>query len=194
MLRFISGFVVALLVVMPLSGQVVDDLESAVHLNEHDVPWPELVAADAASIPEEFRERAQEMRRMLEVMRWKTLIGTGGRFGEALPDRDIGCGGGELGPGAIYPSHRHPCPELYYFISGSARWNVDGEEFIATPGSTVYMRPNAVHSLEIISEEKAVVVWADWAPNGDQEAMQGGYELLDRVQEQPESAKINLRD
>jgi mannose-6-phosphate isomerase-like protein (cupin superfamily) len=101
---------------------------------------------------------------------------------------------GELGPGAIYPEHRHPCPELYYFVSGSARWNVGGEEFIATPGSTVYMKPNAVHSLEIISAEKAVVVWADWSPNGDMDAMRGGYELLGHVPEQPERAKISLRD
>jgi quercetin dioxygenase-like cupin family protein len=179
---------------MPSSSQVAGGLESAVHLNEHDVPWPELVTVDEASIPEELRARAQEMRRMQEVMRWKTLVGTGGRFGEALPDPDIGFGVGELGPGAIYPAHRHPCPELYYFISGSARWNVDGEEFIATPGSTVYMKPNSVHSLEIISEEKAVVVWADWSPNGDMEAMQGGYELLGHVPEQPDSAKISLYD
>ena len=194
MLRFVSGFAVALLISMPSSSQVAGDLESAVHLNEHDVPWPELVAVDEASIPGELGASAQEMRRMQEVMRWKTLIGTGGRFGEALPDPDIGFGVGELGPGAIYPAHRHPCPELYYFISGSARWNVDGEDFIATPGSTVYMKPNSVHSLEIISEEKAVVVWADWSPNGDREAMQGGYELLGHVPEQPERAKISLRD
>ena len=192
MLRFVSGFAVALLISMPSSSQVAGNIESAVHLNEHDVPWPDLVPVDAASIPDELRARALEMQRMREIMRWKTLIGTGGRFGEALPDADIGFGVGELGPGAIYPAHRHPCPELYYFISGRAKWNVDGEEFIAEPGSTVYMKPNAVHSLEIISDERAVVVWADWAPNGDQEAMQGGYELLGHVPEQPQSAKISL--
>lgn len=194
MLRFLSGFLIALLISMPLSGQVAGNLASTVHLNEHDVPWPELTAVDESGIPEDSRERAREFRRMQEIMRWKTLIGTGGRFGEALPDPDIAFGVGELGPGAIYPAHRHPCPELYYFISGSARWNVDGEEFIATPGSTVYMKPNAVHSLEIISDEKAVVVWADWSPDGDMDAMQGGYELLGHVPEQPERAKISLRD
>ena len=190
--RFMCGFAVALLINMPLSGQVVGTLKSDVHLHESDVPWPEVLPLDEASIPEEARARAREFQRMREVMRWKTLIGTGGRFGEALPDPDIGFGVGELGPGAIYPAHRHPCPELYYFISGSAKWNVDGEEFIATPGSTVYMKPNAVHSLEIISDEKAVVVWADWSPNGDMDAMQGGYELLGHVPEQPERAKISL--
>jgi mannose-6-phosphate isomerase-like protein (cupin superfamily) len=191
MLRFISGFAVALLISLPLSGQDIVMTGSAVHLNEHDVPWPASITVDEAGMPPELRERQQEMQRMREIMRWKTLIGTGGRFGEALPDRDIGFGVGEIGPGGIYPAHRHPCPELYYFISGRARWNVDGEIFIAEPGSTVYLKPNAVHSLEIISDEKAVIVWADWAPNGDQEAMQGGYELLGHVPLQPESARIN---
>jgi quercetin dioxygenase-like cupin family protein len=131
-----------------------------------------------------------DIRRMDEVMRWKTLVGTGGRFGEGLPDPDIAFGIGEMGPGAIYPPHRHPSPELYYFAAGSARWVVDGETFVATPGSTVYMKPNAVHSLEVVSDEKAVIVWADWSPDGDMAAMQGGYELLEHVPEQPERARL----
>jgi quercetin dioxygenase-like cupin family protein len=194
MLRFAAGFIVALLISMPLSGQQQAALSSLVHLNEHDVAWPEVTAVDEAGLTPEQLDMAQNFRRMSEVMRWKTLIGTGGRFGEALPDADIGFGVGELGPGAIYPAHRHPCPELYYFISGRAKWNVDGEEFVAEPGSTVYMKPGAVHSLEIISDERAVVVWADWAPNGDHSAMQGGYELLGDVPSQPEAAKISLQD
>jgi quercetin dioxygenase-like cupin family protein len=194
MFRFVSGFAVALIISMPLAGQVTTTTASAVHMNEHDVPWPDLTTVDTGSIAPELRDRELQMRRMQEVMRWKTLIGTEGRFGEALPDADMAFGVGELGPGAIYPEHRHPCPELYYFISGRARWTIDGETFISEPGSTVYMKPNAVHSLEIISEEKAVVVWADWAPNGDREAMQGGYELLGEVPMQPDSAKISLHD
>jgi len=194
MLRFASGFAVALLICMPLAGQDRPSLTSLVHLNERDVPWPAVDPLDESALPPEARERAVEFQRMREIMRWKTLIGTGGRFGEALPDPDIGFGIGELGPGAIYPEHRHPCPELYYFISGRAKWNVDGEEFIAEAGSTVYMKPNAVHSLEVISEERAVVIWADWAPNGDRSAMQGGYELLGRVPEQPDRARISLHE
>lgn len=190
MFRFFSGFAVALIISMPLSGQDRSNLVSKVHLNEKDLPWPELVAIDEANIAPELLARSQEFQRMGEIMRWKTLVGTGGRFGEALPDPDIGFGIGEIGPGGIYPAHRHPCPELYYFVSGRARWNVDGEEFIAEPGSTVYMKPNAIHSLEIISAEKAVIVWADWAPNGDKEPMQGGYELLGHVPVQPERAKL----
>ena len=191
MVRFASGFVLALLLSTQLSSQEAGTLQSSVHLNEHDIPWPPLVSDDDLNASGMDEMVVRDIRRMGEVMRWKTLVGTGGRFGEALPDRDMAFGVGELGPGAIYPPHRHPSPELYYFVSGSARWNVDGEVFVATPGSTVYMKPNAIHSLEVISDEKAVVVWADWSPNGDMDAMQGGYELLEHVPEQPERAKIN---
>jgi len=67
---------------------------------------------------------------------------------------------------------------------------VNGEEFIAEPGSVVYMKPNAVHSLEVISNEKLVVVWADWAPDGDRSVLNTGYKLIGTVPPQPERAKI----
>ena len=190
MLRFCYGFLAALIIVLPLTGQGDSHLKSLVHLNESDVPWPVRDDIREDRLTEEQRARQDEFVRLSEVMRWKTLIGTGGRFGEALPDRDMHFGTGEIGPGAIYPEHKHPTPELYYFISGSAKWNVDGEEFVATPGSAVYMKPFAVHSMEVISDDRAVVVWADWAPNCDRSTLHGGYELMGRVPEQPEQAKI----
>ncbi len=191
MLRFCCGFVVAFAIMLPLSGQGDGHLASLIHLNERDVPWPTRDTASEDQLTDELRARQAEFIRLSEVMRWKTLIGTGGRFGEGLPDRDMHFGTGEIGPGAIYPQHRHPTPELYYFISGSAKWNVDGEEFIAEPGSAVYMQPWAVHSMEVISDERAVVVWADWAPNCDRTTLHGGYELIGQVPEQAERAKIN---
>ncbi|MBT8078564.1 MAG: cupin domain-containing protein [Gammaproteobacteria bacterium] len=190
MLRFLAGFLTALVLTLPLAVLSDQQLSSLVHLNEKDVPWPALDEVPEDQIPEELRAQAADFRRLSEVMRWKTLIGTGGRFGEGLPDRDMHFGIGEIGPGAIYPRHRHPTPELYYFISGSARWVVDGEEFVAEPGSAVYMKPFAVHRMEVTSDESAVVVWADWAPDCDRSTLHGGYELMDPVPEQPERAKI----
>ena len=188
MLRFISGFVLAIIISVPLTGQ--SGLTSKVHLNERDIPWPGLPQAGTGETDEEQNPQWREFRALAEVMQWKTLIGTEGRFGEGLPDRDLAFGTGEIGPGAIYPEHRHPTAELYYFISGRAKWNIDGEEFIAEPGSAVYMKPFAVHSMEVISDERALVVWADWAPNCDRSVMHGGYELIGHVPEQPEKAKI----
>ena len=56
------------------------------------------------------------------------------------------------------------------------------------------MKPNAVHELVVTSEERLVVVWADWAPNGDQSVQAGGFKPLAPVPEQPESAKIARSD
>lgn len=190
MFRFVCGFLFAMALMLPLAGQGDHHLRSLIHLNEKDVPYPPLVNMPEDRIPPEMRAQAADFRRLGEVMRWKTLVGTGGRFGEGLPDRDMHFGIGEIGPGAIYPEHRHPTPELYYFLAGAAKWNVDGEVFEATPGSTVYMKPWAVHSMEVTSDERAVVVWADWAPNCDRSTLHGGYELMETVPEQPERAKI----
>lgn len=60
MLRFLCGFAVALLISMPSSSQVVGNLKSAVHLDEHDVFWPDLLPVDEASIPAGLSEWAQE--------------------------------------------------------------------------------------------------------------------------------------
>ena len=70
---------------------------------------------------------------------------------------------------------------------------VDGERFEAGPGSLVYMKPNAVHQLEVISDERIVVVWADWAPDGDKSVHDAGFKILAPVPQQPESAKIALQ-
>lgn len=188
MLKFTCGFVVALFICLPLTGQ--SGLTSKVHLNERDIPWPGLPDVATVDVSEEQNPRQREFMALAKVMQWKTLIGTEGRFGEGLPDRDLAFGTGEIGPGAIYPEHKHPTAELYYLVSGRAKWNVDGEEFIAEPGSAVYMKPFAVHSMEVLSDERAIVVWADWAPNCDRSVMHGGYELLGPVPEQPERAKI----
>lgn len=86
-------------------------------------------------------------------MRWRTLLGTCGYFGKGLPDEDLYFRQGEMDPGAKYPEHQGASPEVWYFISGRAKWKVDGEEFIAEPGSAVYLEPNAVSALQIISED-----------------------------------------
>lgn len=124
------------------------------HVNQNDVPWS--AVADGS---------------LSEAMRWRTLLGTGGYFGEGLPDEDFYLRQGEMGPGAIYPDHQHPAPEAWYFISGRAKWKVDGEEFFAEPGSAVYLKPNAVRSLEIVSKDKAEIVRINWGSNCDRSVL-----------------------
>lgn len=96
------------------------------------------------------------------VARWKTLLGSGGVFGEGLPDKDMYIRQGEMGPGAIYPKHSHDSPEFWYFLSGTARWTVDGVTFDVEPGSTVYLKPGSVRTVQITSRHKAEIVRGNW--------------------------------
>ena len=145
-----------LLVSIPLNAQdsIAPSSEHLKHVNYYDLPWTE-----DPGIP------------LSNVARWKTLLGTGGIFGEGLPDEDMYIRQGEMGAGAIYPMHRHPAPEFWYFVSGRAEWTVDGETFNAEPGSAVYLEPNSVRSLRITSKEKAVIVRGNWGLNCDNESM-----------------------
>lgn len=128
--------------------------ERSIHVNQNDVPWSS--AADGA---------------FSKNMRWRTLLGTGGYFGEGLPDEDLYLRQGEMDPGAKYPEHQGPSPEAWYFISGRAKWKVDGEELFAEPGSAVYLKPNAVSSLEIVSKDKADIVRVNWGINCDRRVL-----------------------
>ena len=124
------------------------------HVNYHDLAWSGDPGIELG-----------------EVARWRTLLGTGGIFGDGLPDQDLYIRQGEMGPGAVYPQHQHPSAEFWYFISGRAKWEVDGEEFLAEPGSAVYLKPNSIRSLEIISKDKAVIARGNWGIDCDREIM-----------------------
>ena len=151
MLKQISFFLCAVIFV-PLAGSAQDagetPGESQKHVNYYDLPW-----TNDPGIP------------LAEVARWRTLLGTGGAFGEGLPDKDLYIRQGEMGPGAIYPDHQHPSAEFWYFIAGRAKWTVDGEEFEVEPGSAVYLQPNSIRSVEIISKDKAVIARGNWGVN-----------------------------
>lgn len=116
-----------------------------VHVNYIDQAW-----SDDPGIP------------LRGVARWKTLLGSGGVFGEGLPDKDLYIRQGEMGPGAAYPEHSHASPEFWYFVSGTARWTVDGVSFDAEPGSAVYLKPGSVRSLRITSRGGAQIVRGNW--------------------------------
>lgn len=117
----------------------------AIHVNYQDLAW-----SDDPGIP------------LRAFARWKTLLGSGGAFGEGLPDKDMYIRQGEMGPGAAYPEHTHDSPEFWYFLSGRAQWTVDGVTFQAEPGSTVYLKPGSVRSVRIVSRHKAEIVRGNW--------------------------------
>src|SRR5262245_17470017 len=106
-----------------------------------------LIAADAPTAPPASHVAVKDVAwtgsrqyppELLKVYRYKPLIG--GQRG-AVPQEDMLMGVLELAPGAIYPAHKHPAPELYYVMSGKARWTVGEETFEAGPGMAIYHPP-----------------------------------------------------
>ena len=79
------------------------------------------------------------------VARWKTLVG--GIEGGQISHDDIQFGIWELAPNAIYHSHRHEVPEIYFVTEGNADWTVDGVTQEVGPGMTIYTKPGAIHKM-----------------------------------------------
>lgn len=126
------------------------------------------------------------------VYRYKPLIG--GSWQGVIPQQDILMGVLELAPGATYAAHAHPAPEIYYVMSGTARWTVGDETFDAKPGTAIYRAPNALHRMINTGDETLRVCWMWWAPDGNREVLNIGSKLLEPVPEQPESAKFPSND
>jgi quercetin dioxygenase-like cupin family protein len=59
------------------------------------------------------------------------------------------------GGGAVHP-HKHPTYEFYYVTSGYGRMTIEGETREIQPGDLVCIPPNALHSLEPVSENAAI--------------------------------------
>jgi len=94
---------------------------------------------------------------LMNSYRLKRLIGNK----SPVAVKDVSLVVSELDPGATYPSHSHPAPEIYYFLKGRAECTWGDETFIAEPGTVVYTAPNLPHSIRNIGEDavEAVVFW-----------------------------------
>jgi quercetin dioxygenase-like cupin family protein len=77
-----------------------------------------------------------------------------GYFDIASPKRGliatdaIACGFLVIGPGQLYPAHRHPAVELYHVVAGAPDWQVDGAPWEPKPvGSFVFHPSMAIHAM-----------------------------------------------
>jgi quercetin dioxygenase-like cupin family protein len=68
-----------------------------------------------------------------------------------------------LQPGATYPAHNHPAPEIYFVVEGQARWCVDDEQKDVGPWSVILHRPYAVHGWKNTGDKPLKAVWVWWA-------------------------------
>lgn len=53
-----------------------------------------------------------------------------------------------IGPHTRYPEHLHPAAEVYFVLSGTARWTAEGVTHERPPGSFILHPSNIVHVME----------------------------------------------
>jgi mannose-6-phosphate isomerase-like protein (cupin superfamily) len=115
------------------------------------------------------------------VARWKTLVG--GIEGGQINRDDIQFGIWELAPNAIYHSHRHEVPEIYFVTQGKADWTLDGVTREVGPGMTIYSKSGAPHKMVNKSNDNVKAIWVWWAPDGDKNVFAGDYEFIEPAPE-----------
>ena len=87
---------------------------------------------------------------------------------------DVRMGLQELEPGAAYPTHHHPSPEIYMVLSGEARWSVGDRLIDAVPETTIYTPPDTTHRIENTGGTRLQWLYFWWAPNGDVSVFESG--------------------
>jgi len=70
-------------------------------------------------------------------------------------------------PGAFYPTHHHPSPEIYFVVEGAAEWTVGNELLSPAPDSAIYTPPDTPHRIENEGADRLRWLYFWWAPGGD---------------------------
>jgi quercetin dioxygenase-like cupin family protein len=65
-----------------------------------------------------------------------------------------------LAKGAVVPEHQHPQEQTGYLISGSLRFVIDGEESVATPGTSWSLPAGISHGAEALEDTVVVEVFS----------------------------------
>jgi len=132
------------------------------HINVSQAEW-----TASASYPEALRR----------VVRWKTLIGSGGPAWLGVPQKDVVMGILELDAGGYYPAHAHPAPEIYFVMSGTA----------------IYHPSNVLHRMVNKGTAPLRTVWFWWAPDGHNDVLQVGPKLLESMPGVPPQESGRMR-
>lgn len=102
-----------------------------------------------------------------KVYRYKPLVRDALAQWHGIARDDVRMGLQELDPGAAYPTHHHPSPEIYVVLSGEARWTVGERAVDAAPGTAVYTPPDTMHRIENTGTTPLRWLYFWWAPGGD---------------------------
>jgi hypothetical protein len=87
---------------------------------------------------------------------WAEVIGPNGFF---VGD-DFLLGLLMLGPDRHYRDHYHPAPELYWPLTASSQWSINGGPFVEKPqGALIWHPPMALHAT-ITTDTPLLAVWS----------------------------------
>jgi quercetin dioxygenase-like cupin family protein len=89
-------------------------------------------------------------KQLLEGVRLKSLV-----HGERTHLTEV-----KLDKGAVVPEHQHPQEQTGYLISGSLRFNVDGEITVATAGASWNLPAGIPHGAEALEDTVVVEVFS----------------------------------
>lgn len=99
----------------------------------------------------------ERMASFVEHYGYTDLIGPRGY----IPSDSIAVGFMIVGPNQLYPAHHHPATEVYFVVSGDARWQRGEEEWRELPpGSFIFHDKGVPHATETLDEPfLALYVW-----------------------------------
>lgn len=83
-----------------------------------------------------------------ERMAWAELVGPIAPFSS----RKVCLGLTAIGPGLLYPRHRHPAVESYWVVSGTAAWTAEGITCRHPPGTLILHPANVIHAMQTYNE------------------------------------------
>ncbi|MGN0917847.1 MAG: dimethylsulfonioproprionate lyase family protein [Oxalobacter sp.] len=121
-------------------------------------PVLDVLAAVLSSLPWKYNyEPREDMPDLGMKMAWGEIIGP-----EAPYQCDSFCFGFTLiAPNSLYPAHYHPAIELYYVLSGTAEWMLEGKTALQKPGTFILHPANAVHAMRTGKEPLlAMYTWS----------------------------------
>lgn len=77
-----------------------------------------------------------------------------------FPSHSVCLGLTLIGPGTLYPAHKHPAVELYHVVSGTAEWTAGSITRLQPPGAFIVHPSNIVHAMR--THEEALLAIYTW--------------------------------
>lgn len=139
----------------PITSFIGDALKHGTRITR---PLLDILAPALPYLPWKYNyEPREDMPDLGQKMAWGEIIG---------PEAPFVCNSFCLGftliaPHSDYPAHFHPATELYYVLSGTAEWTLNGQSSLKPPGSFILHPSNVVHAMRTDDEPMlALYTWS----------------------------------